>query len=98
LFVLEAGEQPRFELPCSGLSGEDEACASALVRRLTAAGPADPWVQSVQALLELPPEAGPATNVALDRSVVAFHSPYVLGAGGRLKKVANRMKWLGLES
>ena len=98
LFVLEAGEQPRFELSRSGLSQEDVACASALVRRLTVAASADPWVQSVRDLIELPLEAGAATNVALDRSVVPFHSPYVLGAGGRLKKAANRKRWLGLES
>jgi len=94
LFVLEADERPRFELSCSGLSAEDQACANALMRRLNAAASKDVWVRSVQDLLELPAESGPATNVALDRSVAPLHAPYVLGAGGRLRKVSNRMKWL----
>jgi hypothetical protein len=94
LFVLEPGERPIFELPYSGLSQEDKASASALIHRLTSAGSGDPWVQSVRDLLALPSDAGPATNVALDRSVVQFHSPYVLGAGGLTKKAASRMKWL----
>jgi hypothetical protein len=94
LFVLEPGERPRFELPHSGLSREDEACARALVHRLTSAGSGDAWVQSVRDLLDLSSDAGPATNVALDRSVVQFHSPYALGSGGLTKKTASRMKWL----
>ena len=91
LFVLESGERPSFEMSSSALSEEDAACADALVRRLT--GPADAWVQSVRDLLDLPSDAGPAANVALERSVTPFHSLYVLGGGGRIKKVANRRKW-----
>jgi hypothetical protein len=93
LFVLGRGERPAFDLPCTGLPEEDAACARALIRRMTSAT-GDPWVTSVRELLELPPTFGPATNVALDRSVVEFHSLYVLGPGGLKKKVTSRkMKW-----
>jgi hypothetical protein len=48
-------------------------------------GPGDSWVQSVRDLSELPSD-NPATNVALDRSVVRFDSLYVAGPHGLTKK------------
>ncbi len=43
-------------------------------------------------MCDLPKDVGPATNVALDRSVVPFHSLYVLGRRGPIKKAERRMK------
>jgi hypothetical protein len=86
LFILEPHERPRFELPYAGLSEEDQAYARALIHRMTSSGRADSWAQSVRALSELPSDSRPATNVALDRSVVRFHSLYVVGPGGLTKK------------
>jgi hypothetical protein len=96
LFVLEPHERPSFALPYSALSEQDKVYATGLLARLTSPGKGDPWAQSVHDLAELPSDAGPATNVALDRSVVAFDSLYVLRSGGLLKKAANRMKWTAL--
>jgi hypothetical protein len=92
LFILEPHERPRFELSYSSLSNEDKGYASNLIRRLTSAAGDDSWVQSVCDLIELPSGTGPATNVALDRSVVRFHSLYVVGPGGLTKKAARRMR------
>jgi hypothetical protein len=74
LFMLEPHERPRFELPYTGLSEEDQASASVLIRRMTSPGSGDSWAQSVCDLSELPFGSRPATNVALDRSVVRFSS------------------------
>ena len=82
LFILEPRERPRFELPYASLSEEDKAYASALIRRMTSSGRGDSWAQSVRDLIELPSNSRPATNVALDRSVVRFHSLYAAGPGG----------------
>jgi hypothetical protein len=92
LFMLERHERPRFELPYTGLSEEDQAYASALIRRMTSPGSGDSWAQSVCDLSELPFGNGPATNVALDRSVVRFYSLYVAGPSGLTKKAASRSK------
>jgi hypothetical protein len=43
----------------------------------------------VRDLSELPAGGGPATNVALDRSVVRFHSLYAVGLGGVVRKALN---------
>jgi hypothetical protein len=94
LFMLAPGERPQFDLPYGGLSDQDGACARALSRRMASTGRGDSWVQSVRELIELPIEAGRATNVALERSVVPFHSLYELGPGGLTRKPARRMKWL----
>ena len=93
LFILEPHERPRFELPYASLSEEDKAYASALIRRMTSSGRGDSWAQSVRDLIELPSNSRPATNVALDRSVVRFRSLYVIGPGGLTKKAVNRRKW-----
>jgi hypothetical protein len=93
LFILEPHERPRFELPYASLSEEDKAYASALIRRMTSSGRGDSWAQSVRDLIELPSNSRPATNVALDRSVVRFRSLYVVGPGGLTKKAVNRRKW-----
>jgi hypothetical protein len=95
LFILAPGERPRFELSYGGLSEQDEACARALSQRMASAARGDPWVQSVRELIELPLDAGPATNVALDRSVAQFHSLYELGPGGLKAKAAKRRNWRG---
>jgi hypothetical protein len=92
LFVLERNERPSFELSYAGLPDEDRASAADLVRRMTSATGADPWVESVRDLVELSPDTRPATNVALDRSVVRFHSLYELGPGGLTKKAARRVR------
>jgi hypothetical protein len=92
LFILEPGERPRFELPYAGLSDEDQAYARTLIRRMTSSGRGDAWVRSVRDLSELPFDGGPATNVALDRSVVRFHSLYVMGSGGSIKKAGSSRK------
>jgi hypothetical protein len=88
LFILEPRERPRFELPYAGLSEEDQAYASALIRRMTSSDRGDSWAQSVHDLSELKSGSRPATNVALDRSVVRFYSLYVVGPGGGLTKKA----------
>jgi hypothetical protein len=92
LFILEPHQRPRFELPHTGLSEEDKAYASVLIHRMTSYGCGDSWAQSVRDLSELPSDSRPATNVALDRSVVRFYSLYVLGPGGLIKKAVDRRK------
>ena len=92
LFILEPHERPKFELPYSGLSKEDQAYARDLIHRMTSSGRGDSWVQSVRDLIELPSDSRPATNVALDRSVVRFYSPYLVRPGGSIKKAANWRK------
>ena len=89
LFILEPHERPRFELPYASLSEEDQTYASALIHRMTSSGRNDSWAQSVRALSELRSDSRPATNVALDRSVVRFRSLYVVGPGGLTKKSLN---------
>ena len=96
LLLLEPHERPRFDLSYSGLSPEDQGYASALLHRMTSTGRNDPWVQSVRDLVELPSDTGPATNVALERSVVPFHSRYVLGRRGFPKRAANRSRLSGI--
>jgi hypothetical protein len=96
LFVLEPRERPSFELGLGGLSAQDKTHATALIRRLTSVGRGDPWVQSVRDVIDLPSDSGPATNVALERSVVPFEAPYVLRTGGAIRKAPNRLKWTAL--
>ncbi len=93
VFVLGPGERPSFDLSYSALPAEDREHARALIDRMTSAGRDDPWAQSVRDLLELPADAGPATNVALDRSTVPFRSLYELGPNGSPRKAANRARW-----
>ena len=88
LFILEPHERLRFELPFAGLSEEDRPYARALIHRMTSSGRDDLWAQSVRELSELPADGGSATNVGLDRSVVRFHSLYVAGPGGSIRKGA----------
>jgi len=76
--------------PYAGLPEEDRPYARALVHRLTSSGPGDVWAQMLRDLGELPSGSGPATNVALDRSVVRFNSLYVVGPGGSIRKAALR--------
>ena len=92
LFILEPHERPGFELPYAGLPEEDLPYARALIHRLTSSGPGDVWAQSVRDLGELPSGSGPATNVALDRSVVRFHSLYVAGPGGSIGKAGRKLR------
>ena len=92
LFILEPHERPSFELPYAGLSEEDQAYASALIRRMKSSGRGDSWAQSVRDLSNLPSNSRPATNVALGRSVVRFHSLYAAGPGGSIKKAMNWRK------
>ena len=86
LFILEPRERPKFDLPHTCLSEEDRAYARALIHRMTSSGHGDIWVQSVRDLSELQSGSGPATNVALDRSVVRFHALYVVDPGGSIRK------------
>jgi len=88
LLILEPDERPRFELPYAGLLGEDQTYASALIHRLKSPGHGDSWAQSVHELAEISPGRGPATNVALDRSLVRFYSLYEAGPGGLTRKAA----------
>jgi hypothetical protein len=90
LFILEPRERPVFELPYDGLRKEDQSYAGILIHRMTSSGRSDSWAQSVRELSELSPGAGPATNVALDRSVVRFYSQYVAGRDGLTRKTVNR--------
>jgi len=92
LFILEPHQRPIFELPYAGLPEEDRAYARALIHRMASSGRGDTWAQSVRDLSELPSGSGPSTNVALDRSVVRFHSLYVVGQGGSIGKASTRMK------
>jgi hypothetical protein len=92
LFILEPHEHPGFELPYAGLSKEDQAYASALIHRMTSLRRGDSWAQSVRDLSELPPGRRPATNVALDRSVIRFDSLYVVGRRGLTRKTAGRIR------
>jgi hypothetical protein len=87
LFILEPDERPKFELPYSVLSKEDRVYASALIQRMTSSRRNDIWAQSVRDLIELRIDGKPATNVALDRSVVRFHSLYGVGPDGSIKKL-----------
>ena len=93
LFVLGPHERPNFAVRCSALPEQDRAYASGLIGRLTSAARDDVWARSVHDLAELPSDVGPATNVALDRSVVPFHARYVVRRGGSIEKAANRMRW-----
>lgn len=88
LFILAPHERPNFELPYGGLSEEDKTYASALVRRMTMLAPGDRWARSVLELSGLSIGNKPATNVALDRSVVRLHSLYTAGPGGLTTRVA----------
>jgi hypothetical protein len=92
LFLLEPNERPEFELPYASLSKEDRPYAEALLHRMAPPGGGDPWAQSVRDLSELRSRRRPATNVALDRSVVPFDSLYVAGPGGLIKKTKNRRR------
>jgi hypothetical protein len=92
LFLLEPYERPEFELPYASLSKEDRPYAKALILRITAPKGDDLWAQSVRDLSELRHLGRPATNVALDRSVVPFDSLYVAGPRGLVKKAASRRK------
>ena len=92
LFLLEKNERPEFELRYATLSKEDRPYAKDLLHRLASHGGGDPWAQSVRDLSELRSGRRPATNVALDRSVVPFDSLYVAGPGGLLKKTASGRK------
>ena len=92
LFILELRERPKFDLPHTGLSEEDRAYARALIHRMTSSGHGDIWVQSVRDLSELQSGSGPATNVALDRSVVRFHALYVVDPGGSIGKSTIRSR------
>lgn len=89
LCILEPHERPRFELPYAGLSKEDQAYAGALIHRMASSGRGDSWAQSVRDLIDFPSDSRPATNVSLERSVVRFYSPYVVGPGGVVKKAGN---------
>jgi len=82
LFILSSGERPRFDVPCSGLPDEDRPHAAALLRRMTTDDGSDVWARSARELLDAPDPPGPATNVALERSVVRFSARYALGADG----------------
>lgn len=86
LFILEPHERPRFDLPCAGLSEDDQSYARALLGRLASVRRGDLWAQSVRELSELSSPRGPATNVELERSVVPFHALYSVGPGGLAKK------------
>jgi len=90
LFILEAHERPRFDLPYAALSAEDQAYARALIDRMTSPASDDSWVRSVRELSELPAARGPATNVALHRSTVQFDSLYEAGPGGLSRKLRFR--------
>jgi hypothetical protein len=90
LFILGPHERPAFELPFAGLPDQDRPYARALIHRMTSSGQRDPWVQSVRDLVELSPDSRPATNVALDRSVVRFHSLYVIGRDGLIRRAHPR--------
>jgi hypothetical protein len=78
-------------LPYASLSKEDRPYAEGLLHRMSHEG-GDPWAQSVRDLSELRSRRRPATNVALDRSVVAFDSLYVAGPGGSIKKTKYRRR------
>jgi len=86
VFILDPQELPRFDLPYAALSGEDQTYARILVHRMTSPERADSWARSVRELAELPATSGPATNVALQRSVVPFLSLYDIGPGGLTRK------------
>ena len=88
LFILAPYERPRFELPLGGLSEEDKPYASALLHRIKTPAPGDRWAGSVHELGELSFGNKPATNVALDRSTIRFHSLYTAGPGGLSTKLA----------
>ena len=96
LFILEPNERPRFELPYDGSTEEDRALCGALIHRMTAEA-GDSWARSVRELSELAAGSGPATNVALDRSVVRFHSLYAFGPGGTGRKGIDRRGCRGSE-
>ena len=72
--------------PTRSLAEEDQTYASALIHRMTS--PRDSWAQSVRELSELPTASGPATNVALDRSVVRFDSLYDASPAGLTRTAA----------
>ncbi len=89
LFILDPHERPQFDLQYGGLAKQDQAYASALLGRIRSSGPDDLWVQSVRDLIAMAPDRGPATNVALNRSVVRFDSLYIAGPDGPIRKAAS---------
>ena len=92
LLILEAHERPSFDVPYAGLLNADQAYASALIQRMKSSARGDAWARSVRDLSDLPADGPPATNVALDRSPVRFHSLYVVGSGGSIRKSVNWRK------
>ena len=92
LFLFEPNERPEFELRYASLCKEDWPYAKDLLHQLASPGGSDHWAQSVRDLSELRSGRRPATNIALDRSVVPFDSLYVASPGGLVKKTASRRK------
>ena len=96
LFILEPHERPRFDLPYAGLPEEDQAYAQRsdssndVIRSAAISGR-----RAYATLANCPPAARPATNVALERSVVRFHSLYIAGPGGLIRKAVHWRKWRG---
>jgi len=86
LLILQGNERPRFDLSCASLSERDQSYAKALLERLRS--PRDPWARSVRELSDLPTVSRPASNVALNRSVVPFLSLYEAGREGVTRKSA----------
>jgi hypothetical protein len=83
VFILEQRERPEFELPYANLSKEDRPYAKALILRIASPRAGDLWAQSVRDISELRHLRRPATNVALDRSVVPCDSKRLnAGKGG----------------
>jgi hypothetical protein len=79
-------------MPYASLSKEDRPYAKKLLHRIASHGGGDLWAQSVRDLSERRSGRRPATNVALDRSVVPFDSLYVAGPGGLIRWTAGRRK------
>ena len=93
LFLLDRNERPRFDIPYANLSKEDQSYAIALLERLKS--PSDPWAHSVRELSDLPTVNGPASNIAVHRSVVRFSSLYEAGPHGLTRRSAIWKKSLG---
>jgi len=94
LFILEPHEHPSFDIPYADLPGEDQPHAQVLLRRLSSPKRGDSWAQSVRELGELARRYGPATNVALQRSAIHFHSLYEVAPGGLTRKLTARKRSL----
>lgn len=92
LFILEAAENPKFDVPYAGLPHAEQSYARALLERLASPRLDDLWACSVHELIEVPSRKGAATNIALQRSVIPFYSLYAADNCTLMGRLASRSR------